>query len=1176
MLAQIRAGLWVRNGFGIRAQGLHYREYNLRENTFDQDIFFLQAAFITLDPSLLLVTLLDRFQILETLLNPIASETRAPFADFGQARTVVEELLYMLVVVFSEPCDIEAFTIDQVVERELVHTLLLNPLSYTEIVKAVTDRVEDESSFERILTQVADFRAPDPSKVTSDVGGVYTLKKEYYSSVDPYYYRYTRNQREDAFKTLQAHFNNGGVIVPRKLQLKGPFAQTGTSRPAFADILTLPVFISIIRLAVRFAVRPAPASDATFEVADTIVDLVIRLINIALVERPEAFCNELAEDDENPGGSLAKYLVMLEKEDAAKEHRAKISHVLDSIAAIRPGPVSRWRGQAAQAAQAGQTGATETEQEEPPTSATLAEQKKAAAKARQAAIMQQFSAQQQAFLDANLSDDEEEEEDENDEDDVSLMLGVTKASGATRDLDMEKSDYAEADASTATIMQEEQKVKKKRKAASSLGSCIVCQEELTTSTPFGSLALIQTSSFIRLSPTGAGLLQQEVLDMPTDLDKNADAIRPFGVAGQETGEKEGRGGTSHGFPRHTRKGLFASACGHSMHVSCFETYCASIQQRHTTQITRNHPENPERKEFICPLCKSLGNILLPLSDDDFDDDLPLPASPSGSGIPDDWLNSVLQSVSYANPDLKNALHLLLRGGSGEVRAWRINDSLPTNPATFGFASISQDERKLLERLLSVVAPLDAESRMLSSAGVPGHTHTLPHELISYTLASIEIALRGKETGTLSVDSIPEATAKLLRSLLAALDRLVVLSTGTPQGIDFARLALLWTMFGDRSAYPMAPFLSRDPLTVLIECIAVGPAEFHHFAALTFYAHVLRTSQQLYQESIDMDGTGTAQQQQQTPAQAALGELCVMLQEERWRRTGEHVTDGMLRKARSAFQLAYAHALPFLRRAAILYNVVYSPPRSPIEATSGNNDDSEFTRLLDLLRIPHPKDLIGRKHGKAPQRTTSLTSILDAWDADWLRPSPLDLQIQALHRQKGLQPSTAYTPEGSAQLEHPVLYELLGLPKHIDILIESSVNRRCKKCRTVPINPAICLLCGELVCQQAYCCMDQDLGDEPEHGECNMHMWECGVSTGIFLLVKKCTIVYLYADKGTYAVAPYLDSHGEADFGFRKHRPLFLNQARYDEIRKLWLNHSIATVVARKLDAGNDPGGWGTL
>jgi len=107
-------------------------------------------------------------------------------------------------------------------------------------------------------------------------------------------------------------------------------------------------------------------------------------------------------------------------------------------------------------------------------------------------------------------------------------------------------------------------------------------------------------------------------------------------------------------------------------------------------------------------------------------------------------------------------------------------------------------------------------------------------------------------------------------------------------------------------------------------------------------------------------------------------------------------------------------------------------------------------------------------------------------------------------------------------------------------------------------------------------MDQDLGEEPLHGECNMHMWECGTSTGIYLLIKKNAIIYLYADKGAFQAAPYLDSHGEPDLGFRRHRPLYLNRARYDEIRKLWLNHSVATYVARRLEMGSDSGGWNTL
>jgi hypothetical protein len=86
-------------------------------------------------------------------------------------------------------------------------------------------------------------------------------------------------------------------------------------------------------------------------------------------------------------------------------------------------------------------------------------------------------------------------------------------------------------------------------------------------------------------------------------------------------------------------------------------------------------------------------------------------------------------------------------------------------------------------------------------------------------------------------------------------------------------------------------------------------------------------------------------------------------------------------------------------------------------------------------------------------------------------------------------------------------------------------------------------------------------------------------------------------------APYLDTHGEVDvmlkyalhyscenisamfayakdnrlhFFDRRGRPQFLNQKRYDEFRKLWLTHSVAIHVARKLEQTFDLGGWTTM
>ena len=66
MIAQIRSGLWVRNGFVIRGQLLHYRDYMLRELCYDQDLFIVQSGFVLLsNPDLILIAVIDRFQLVD-------------------------------------------------------------------------------------------------------------------------------------------------------------------------------------------------------------------------------------------------------------------------------------------------------------------------------------------------------------------------------------------------------------------------------------------------------------------------------------------------------------------------------------------------------------------------------------------------------------------------------------------------------------------------------------------------------------------------------------------------------------------------------------------------------------------------------------------------------------------------------------------------------------------------------------------------------------------------------------------------------------------------------------------------------------------------------------------------------------------------------------------------------
>lgn len=88
---------------------------------------------------------------------------------------------------------------------------------------------------------------------------------------------------------------------------------------------------------------------------------------------------------------------------------------------------------------------------------------------------------------------------------------------------------------------------------------------------------------------------------------------------------------------------------------------------------------------------------------------------------------------------------------------------------------------------------------------------------------------------------------------------------------------------------------------------------------------------------------------------------------------------------------------------------------------------------------------------------------------------------------------------------------------------------------------------------------------------------CGGQIGIFIHIRKCMVLFLNRQHGTWAVAPYLDKHGEVDPTLRRHHQLFLNQKRYDALlRKVWLEGGIQSLIARKLEGDINNGGWETL
>jgi E3 ubiquitin-protein ligase UBR1 len=88
---------------------------------------------------------------------------------------------------------------------------------------------------------------------------------------------------------------------------------------------------------------------------------------------------------------------------------------------------------------------------------------------------------------------------------------------------------------------------------------------------------------------------------------------------------------------------------------------------------------------------------------------------------------------------------------------------------------------------------------------------------------------------------------------------------------------------------------------------------------------------------------------------------------------------------------------------------------------------------------------------------------------------------------------------------------------------------------------------------------------------------CQRTMGLYLNIRKCSILYFHGLSGVWASAPYTDVFGEVDPGLRHSRPLYLNQKRYDGLlRTVWLQHGVPSIISRKLEAESNQGGWDTL
>lgn len=1140
-LAQMKAGMWVRNGLSLRHQMSQYRGVSSRDFAYYRDIFMLQTALVTCDPSRVLASIADRFGVADWM-----TRNYVPRQGYDEAQVldVAEEFVHLLVILITDRTSLTAIDdsesmMRENIKRDVAHVLCFKPLSFSELSTRLSDKLLDSDLFQPVLDEVADFRPPEGLNDT----GTFELKSDYIDLVDPYSAHYSKNNRDEAenvYKEWMAKKTGkkaSDIVYEPKLRpiTSGVFSDL----PHFSKT---PLFAQIVHQCLDYV---AVAKDSTPNIpptrVETFLQVVLHLILAAALEdktdeseesAPSFVANALSRARGTQVGNLT-IVGLLEKISIMPGFSAcgpKIRHILKRFWNKRP--------EAYKSATATLQFPFDRIDTNSPAVGTdnEKENKKKQALERQARVMAQFQQQQQNFLNSQVDIDWGEA------DELS---------------DVESESEAPTDA-------------KGWKYPS--GTCILCQEETNDSRLYGTFALFQNSNMLRETDICDPDWVREALKTPSSLDQSADEIRPFGVAGENrtsvkrldsTGEEviSEKIGLSKGFDaRHTLQGPITTSCGHIMHYSCFEVYFTATQRRHTQQIARNHPERLHLREFVCPLCKALGNAFLPITWKGMEEAYPGPLKthvnfarfiekeikfaflqpynyalitgkdsslwgPYTDFFSDHLRKSLVQPLSSKINQLKGTFPapadpysrpFRIPGMPGVFSAGDRGDDTPTSP----LQQVSSTGGNPMYELVQIYKRLKRtiRSNLLYDQGNAGGSDGLVHtdlliRSFGFDIGAVEISQRGVETlgpGSTLLDKIPPLTLTHLRVMaetaltyaaVGTLDHVGNPNSRTSKELTEMHRNKLCQLFlghpyfdGTRladDARNITPLLAmEDTFVFLAECtlcfVPVFNVDIRHLIQMCYVAEMVKVAAsfilwpfglktELAQHG-DAHHLGTEVSNERYEATKRFFDTIVAelkensigraegssfpAESDHTKEGEDSATPGTIIALR---RLLSSYALPFLRKAMILVHVRYGIEFPNTGFT--DLDAPELDRLTKALHLPSLDEILA-SFGPAKETGTSFDRVISGWIFHW-NLSRSGVRSEDLRQWPSI--------------PHPGIYELVGLPKYYDSLIEEANRRRCPSTKRELTDPSICLFCGDIFCSQAVCCMDGRLGG------CNQHV-----------------------------------------------------------------------------------------
>ncbi|KAJ7961420.1 E3 ubiquitin-protein ligase PRT6 [Quillaja saponaria] len=561
-------------------------------------------------------------------------------------------------------------------------------------------------------------------------------------------------------------------------------------------------------------------------------------------------------------------------------------------------------------------------------------------------------------------------------------------------------------------------------------------------------------------------------------------------------------------------GVHLSSCGHAVHQRCLNRYLSSLKERSVRRIVfeGGHIVDPDQGEFLCPVCRRLVNSVLPTLPGELEKVVKQPKSlsvgPIHAASPSTTASQEINTLCFHQAFVLLQSAAKVVGRDDILKAFPLKQDDRTGPNVESFCQV----------LSKMYFPAKQDK---SRASKLSHT-MLMWDTLKYSLMTMEIAARCGRT-SLTPNHALNALYDELRSSSGFILSMLL------KVVQKARLS--------------------DSLHVL-----------QRFRGIQFFAESICSG-----ISMDNKSNGISDRGGMIFILRDVQNEISSLDIQFWNRASDPVL------AHDPFSslmwLLYCLPYPFLSCETSLLSLVHvfyivSVAQAIFLYFGKNQNNLREFGLSDCMVTDIYKDnvLDGSWNAINDMKDSTTVASVELSKVQELENTfkiPLldvvlnDEEIRSLVLKWSHHLCKEFRPHTRHRIMHvspAVPFQLMRLPHVYQDLLQRYIKQRCPECKTVLDEPALCLLCGKL-CTPRWksCCRESG---------CQTHATACGAGTGVFLLIRRTTILLQRAARLAPWPSPYLDSFGEEDFEMHRGKPLYLNEERYASLTYMVASHGL--------------------